>query len=54
MTTINYTGTSHESHEIHDSHPYAILFIFTSCTIGGKVQTIFIHLALPYAFGLWT
>ena len=32
----------HEVHEIHDSNPYAILFIFTSCTIGGKIQVIFI------------
>ena len=32
----------HEAHEIHDSNPYAILFIFTSCTIGGKIQVIFI------------
>lgn len=32
----------HETHEIHDNNPYAILFIFTSCTIGGKIQVIFI------------
>ena len=26
--------------EIHDSSPYPILFIFTACTIGGKLQVL--------------
>ena len=38
----NMSPNPHEKHEIHDSNPYAILFIFTSCTIGGKIQVIFI------------
>ena len=26
--------------EVHDSSPYPILFIFTACTIGGKLQVL--------------
>lgn len=42
ISSINYTQTPHESHEIHDSSPYAILFIFMSCTIGGKLQIVLV------------
>ena len=26
--------------EVHDASPYPILFIFTACTIGGKLQVV--------------
>lgn len=30
------------SNEVHDSKPYAILFIFTACTVGGKEKVVFV------------
>ena len=30
------------SNEPHDSNPYAILFIFTACAIGGKKKAVFV------------
>ena len=38
MTFHNSTISS----EVHDSKPYAILFIFTACTIGGKEKVVFV------------
>lgn len=43
----------------HDTSPYAILFIFTSCTIGGKFQVhlfcgVTLSLRWPiYCFDIW-
>lgn len=37
----------HDSHkEVHDSSPYPILFIFTACTIGGKLVVCVVTLPL--------
>ncbi|KAL9955551.1 hypothetical protein ACROYT_G036889 [Oculina patagonica] len=46
--TIISTGNPHESHEVHDSHPYPILFIFMSCTIGAIVRQLMKGWPIPY------